>query len=178
MLSWAEIFPNLRPKVTRVIYFRSFSERVIRLASFRRGRSQKTSPSAMAAPSNPTPTSNECRLPAVELSGNAGGGLIGVSPTIFKATGLVDGAGSLVGTTGAGLVTGGGTLAGGFLPMMMSGCPTTTGAGGGVLVGFGAGGGGGNGKGGNPGMFTSCGGKLAVQPTYWPSCERSKMTSG
>ena len=55
----------------------------------------------------------------------------------------------------------------------MSGCPTTTGAVGGVLGGFGAGGGGGNGKGGNPGMFTSCGGKLAASA----SGALRKMTS-
>src|SRR5450432_135830 len=104
MLSWAEIFPNLRPKVTRVIHFRSFSERVMRLASFRCGRSQKTSPSAMAAPSNPAPTSREPWLPEPELSGNTADRLVGVRSTILITTGLV---GTTITTAGGGLVTGG-----------------------------------------------------------------------
>jgi hypothetical protein len=35
-----------------------------------------------------------------------------------------------------------------------------------------------SGKGGNAGRLTSWGGKLTMQPMYWPRCERNPMTIG
>jgi hypothetical protein len=84
-------------------------------------------------------------------------------------------------TFGGGLVSagsgaGGGTRLVGGVPIMMSG--GTLGRGGaGAFVTFG-GAWTASGRGGNAGRFTSWGGKLIMQPVYWPRCERNPMTIG
>ena len=94
------------------------------------------------------------------------------------------GAGIDVMTIGGGLVSAGFGAGGGIrlvmvVPTIISdGTLDRGGLGGaGAFVTFG-GAGTASGRRGNAGRFTSWGGKLTVQPVYWPRCERNPMTIG
>jgi hypothetical protein len=82
------------------------------------------------------------------------------------------------GLVGAGFGWGGGTWLVMVVPTIMS--DWTLGRGG--LGGAGAfvtgGAGATSGQGGNAGRLTGWGGKLTMQPAYWPRCERNPMTIG
>ena len=149
----------------------------------------------MAAPSNPPPKIIKILLPESEFCCDDVGALAGAVK--FVINGFAAGAaGAFVAAAPAasgdelaggwfvivgefvGAAFGSGGLDSFFVPMMMSGWATMTGAGGGALVGFGAGGGGGAGNAGNWGRATGNGGKLTEQPVYWPSCDRNTTTNG
>ena len=84
------------------------------------------------------------------------------------------------GLVGAGFGTGGGIRLVMVVPTIMSDGTATdlTGGVGAGVAGGGAGGAGGGGNGGNWVRLTGWGGKLNMQPVYWPRCERNPMTIG
>jgi len=119
------------------------------------------------------------------LSGNGAGLHQFNGPTAGGFTSLVTaGAGVDVMTFGGGLVSAGSGAGGGtrlvmVVPTIISdGTLDRGGLGGaGAFVTFG-GAWTASGKGGNAGRLTSWGGKLTMQPVYWPRCERNPMTIG
>ena len=157
----------------------------------------------MAAPNNPAPMMRKFLLPEPEFGcddigvpGGAAAFVCGTACAVkFVIAGFAGGtadafvcpfgatgdemAGGWFGIVGEFVEAafGGGRLV--LVPMMMSGWPTMTGAGGGAWVGFGAGGGGGGaGNGGNWGKSSGSGGNPTEQPMYWPSCDLNTMTNG
>ena len=86
------------------------------------------------------------------------------------------------GLVGAGFGAGGGIRLVMVVPTIMSDGTATDLTGGGDTGGAGGGAGGaggaGGGNSGNRGRLTGWGGKLTMQPVYWPRCERNPMTIG